>query len=152
MIDFIFKVVTGKSNKSSLLLSLDHEGNQISQIEIEGHIKALDYAQKTDEIVAVTKENSILNLTSEGVVLSKYEVDFNIQKLATSKDAKSFVALDDLSNVLFMEILDDDTEVFYEILCRGKAKCGTFVSAVYTVQCPKCASERNTVRIIKEKL
>jgi len=37
-------------------------------------------------------------------------------------------------------------ELFYEILCRGKDKCGTFVSAVKMDHCPKCRSPKVLVR------
>ncbi len=35
---------------------------------------------------------------------------------------------------------------FHEVLCRGPAKCGTFVSVRPLKACPKCGSARITVR------
>lgn len=35
---------------------------------------------------------------------------------------------------------------FHEIMCRGPAKCGTFVSVRPLKACPKCGSPRITVR------
>lgn len=43
-------------------------------------------------------------------------------------------------------------ESFYEILCRGKDKCGTFVSAVKIDQCPKCGSSKVLVRSMEKDL
>ena len=37
-------------------------------------------------------------------------------------------------------------ETFYEILCRGRDKCGTFVSAIEIDHCPKCRSTKVMVR------
>ena len=37
-------------------------------------------------------------------------------------------------------------EMFYEILCRGKDKCGTFVSSVKIDRCPKCKSAKVLIR------
>ncbi len=37
-------------------------------------------------------------------------------------------------------------ETFFEILCRGKDKCGTFVSAVKLDRCPKCSSAKVMIR------
>ena len=36
--------------------------------------------------------------------------------------------------------------MFYEILCRGKDKCGTFVSSVKIDRCPKCKSAKDLIR------
>lgn len=35
---------------------------------------------------------------------------------------------------------------FYEILCRGPSKCGTFVSVRLLDACPKCGSPKVAVR------
>jgi len=37
-------------------------------------------------------------------------------------------------------------EIFYEILCRGKDKCGTFVSAAKVDRCPKCHTTKVMIR------
>jgi len=34
----------------------------------------------------------------------------------------------------------------YEVMCRGKAKCGTFVSARRIDACPKCGEAKVSVR------
>jgi hypothetical protein len=102
-------------------------------------------------IVAANK-NDIYFLKDNGQSCHKQRVDFNIRKFAATMDGNSIACITDDSSLLFLESVDEDTEIFYEILCRGEAKCGTFVSAVYTGLCPRCSSERNVVRIIKEKL
>ena len=43
-------------------------------------------------------------------------------------------------------------ETFFEILCRGKDKCGTFVSAVKIERCPKCSSPKVLVREMSRDL
>ena len=43
-------------------------------------------------------------------------------------------------------------EEFYEIMCRGKQKCGTFVSSEEVGKCPKCGSERIILRVVKKNL
>ena len=75
-----------------------------------------------------------------------------MNNIAASRDGDAFVLANDSGDVLHLEFIDEDVDVFYEILCRGDAKCGTFVSAVYTPLCPRCGSEKNVVRIIKEKI
>ena len=40
----------------------------------------------------------------------------------------------------------DDGGTFYEILCRGPSKCGTFVSVRTLDACPKCGSPKIVVR------
>ncbi len=37
-------------------------------------------------------------------------------------------------------------ETFYEVLCRGKDRCGTFVSIVKIERCPKCKSSKLMIR------
>jgi hypothetical protein len=75
-----------------------------------------------------------------------------VQKLRITRDGKGFILSTVDGNLLSLERLDEDVEIFYEILCRGEKKCGTFVSAVYTDKCPRCSSDKTIVRIIKEKL
>lgn len=41
---------------------------------------------------------------------------------------------------------------FYEIMCRGQQKCGTFVSLKEVSKCPKCGSERIILRVVKKNL
>ena len=43
-------------------------------------------------------------------------------------------------------------EIFYEVLCRGKDKCGTFVSAVKLERCPKCRSAKIMIREMPKDL
>jgi len=43
-------------------------------------------------------------------------------------------------------------DVFYEIMCRGKQKCGTFVSSECVSQCPKCGEEKIILREVRKKL
>jgi rRNA maturation endonuclease Nob1 len=43
-------------------------------------------------------------------------------------------------------------DTFYEIMCRGEKKCGTFVSSENVSKCPKCGSDRIILRVVKKKL
>ncbi len=45
-----------------------------------------------------------------------------------------------------------DMDVFYEIMCRGKQKCGTFVSSEFVNQCPKCGEKKIMLREVRKKL
>ncbi|HEQ79218.1 MAG TPA: hypothetical protein ENN76_03015 [Euryarchaeota archaeon] len=38
-------------------------------------------------------------------------------------------------------LIKDEQELFFEILCKGKSRCGTFVSSAYTRRCPCCKGE-----------
>jgi predicted RNA-binding Zn-ribbon protein involved in translation (DUF1610 family) len=41
---------------------------------------------------------------------------------------------------------------FYEIMCRGERKCGTFVSSESVNQCPKCGTSKIILRVEKRRL
>ncbi len=45
-----------------------------------------------------------------------------------------------------------DTEEFFEIMCRGERKCGTFVSYENIGRCPKCGSEKIMLRVVRKRL
>ncbi len=56
-------------------------------------------------------------------------------------------AVGDASGHLFEDL--EGKEVYYEILCMGEAKCGTFVSATSAHACPKCGSAKALVRVAR---
>lgn len=45
-----------------------------------------------------------------------------------------------------------DMDVFYEIMCRGERKCGTFVSSEFVDKCPKCGASKIILRVEKKRL
>lgn len=45
-----------------------------------------------------------------------------------------------------------DTDVLYEIMCRGKERCGSFVSSRFLKQCPKCGAKKIILRVVRKKL
>lgn len=130
----------------------DLKGNKKWDKEIEGTVSSIDIPEKTKDIIVVVNENMIYYLKDQGQIGRKQNLDYHIRKFAASSHGENLACITSDSLVIYLENLEDDTEVFYEILCRGSAKCGTFVSAVYTESCPKCGSQRNVVRIIREKL
>ena len=113
---------------------------------------ALDVSEETMDVFAITNDNVLICLSKKGSALWKHDMDEKVQKLAVSNDGKSFVLCTEGGSILSLERLEEDIEIFYEILCRGEKKCGTFVSVVYTDKCPRCSSDKTIVRIIKEKL
>ena len=144
-----FFAISGEDGKIHVF---NLEGNKLWEKEIEGIVTSIDISEKTQDVIVVVNENMIYYLKDQGHIRHQQNLDYRIRKFAASSDGETLACITSDSLVIYLENLEDDTEVFYEILCRGSAKCGTFVSAVYTGSCPKCGSQRNVVRIIKEKL
>ena len=47
---------------------------------------------------------------------------------------------------------DRDGDVFFEIVCRGPQKCGSFVSYSDIEHCPKCRSKKILRRVVRKKV
>ncbi len=132
--------------------TFDRDGTEKWKQELGGPVLALDVVEQSNRIFTCIFNKGVVGLDSQGAELFMFETVENMEKIAASEEGDAFVVVSASGDVLHLEFIEEDMEVFYEILCRGDAKCGTFVSAVYTPLCPRCGSEKNVVRIIKEKI
>ncbi len=115
-------------------------------------VSALDVVDQSNRIFACVAGLGVAGLNRQGAELFLFETSEDMNRIAASSNGDAFALASASDDILFLEFIEEEVEVFYEILCRGDAKCGTFVSAVYTPLCPRCGSEKNVVRIIKEKI
>jgi outer membrane protein assembly factor BamB len=155
----IFDIIVGSEgsyiafdDETPKILYLNPKGELEWEKEFDSGIVSQNLIRKESNLFVATSDKVIMTIDKHGEILTSQEVDFNVNKITISKDGDSFIVLTEESDIFFIENLEEECEVFYEILCRGTEKCGTFVSAVYTGSCPRCGSDRNVVRIIKEKL
>jgi DNA-binding beta-propeller fold protein YncE len=130
----------------------DREGILRWKRDVRGTVTALDIVPKTSQIFACVREMGAVGMSKQGDELWMFSASEDLKRVSASRDGGSLALVDFSGDVMFLEFVDEEVEVFYEILCRGDAKCGTFVSAVYSPLCPRCGSEKNVVRIIKEKI
>lgn len=107
-----------------------------------------------DEIIGLSADEFVAVLHRSKIVLhdEKGEKMWVLPAEASSISTKGkALATGSNNNISYYEDVGD-SEVFYEIMCRGESRCGTFVSSSYVRLCPKCRSERITLRIAKSKI
>jgi hypothetical protein len=110
---------------------------------LPSHIKQID----VDEAVLVILEDSAVFLDLEThEQAARIDTDFS---LGHTRENTAVFGSD--KTVDFYEDVGD-MDVYYEIMCRGEQKCGTFVSSEFMKQCPKCGASKIILRVEKKKL
>jgi outer membrane protein assembly factor BamB len=99
-----------------------------------------------DELVAVLHSSKVVLYDEKGAKLWGLPAEAS----SVSTEGKA-LATGSNNNISYYEEVGD-SDVFYEIMCRGESRCGTFVSSSYVRLCPKCRSDRITLRIAKSKI
>jgi hypothetical protein len=122
---------------------LDRDGNTVWSEDYPDLVKQVD----AGEILLVVLEDAAVLLNretnqEEGRIQGKFSIgSVNKNALALARDKM----------VIFLEDTGDE-DVFYEIVCRGKRKCGSFASSKFVRQCPKCGAQKIILRVVKKKL
>lgn len=148
-LDLPEKVVTLSAGKSSLLAASPRKLFSINEDCEVSWEQSLD-----DEIIGLSADEFVAVLHRSKIVLhdEKGEKMWVLPAEASSISTKGkALATGSNNNISYYEDVGD-SEVFYEIMCRGESRCGTFVSSSYVRLCPKCRSERITLRIAKSKI
>lgn len=170
------KLCVGKEGN---VILFERSGKQLCQIDLNESLVSLD---TTRELAVAGLRYKYLFLTEDCRVASEHTLDDSITALSADKNVAIAlphkVVLYDLDGNLKWTLPVDatwvftrgegiavasgkklsyyedvgDKEVLYEIICRGESRCGTFVSSTYVRTCPKCRSERITMRITRKTL
>lgn len=122
---------------------LDSKGEEAWKEDFQSPVKQIDIGESL--LVVLENEAVILDNKSRDR-LWKVKGEFVLGSVC--KDAFALVKE---KTVIFMKEMGDE-EVFYEIMCRGSEKCGSFVSSRFLRRCPKCGAEKIILRIVKKKL
>jgi hypothetical protein len=122
---------------------LDSKGGPLWMEEFPGHVKHIDVGE------------NLLVILEDSAVFIDLETH---QKTSRIDGAFSLGYLNENTAVFAWERTVDfredvgDRDVYYEIMCRGERKCGTFVSSEFVSQCPKCGANKIIFRVEKKKL
>jgi len=122
---------------------LDSDGEPLWKEGLPSHIKQID----VDEAVLVILEDSAVFLDLEthekaARIDSGFSLGHTRENTAVFGSDKTVDFYEDVG----------DMDVYYEIMCRGEQKCGTFVSSEFVRQCPKCGASKIILRVEKKKL
>jgi hypothetical protein len=125
------------------VLALDRKGETVWKREFQDHVKNID---AEGVLLVITEgEATFLDLSTHESI-TQIHGDFSLGKLSGDT-----VVLASDKTVGFHEDVGD-VDVFYEIMCRGEQKCGTFVSSEFVNSCPKCGAGKIIIRVEKKKL
>lgn len=148
-VDVPDEVVMLSAGKSSLFAASPRKIfsiNEDCEISWEQGLRDEVIGLSADEFVAVLHSSKIVLRDEKGEKL--WALPAAVSSISTKGKA---LATGSNKNISYYEEVGD-REVFYEIMCRGESRCGTFVSSSYIRLCPKCRSERITLRIAKSKI
>ncbi|TET89107.1 MAG: hypothetical protein E3J35_11205 [Methanomassiliicoccales archaeon] len=131
-------VVTGKEVKK-----LDKNGEEVWNKDLGDEIRQIDVGKY---LLALLGNEAILLNTETSDPVWNLNGEFTLGSID-----KEELALARERTIIFMRDVGEE-EVFYEVMCRSKEKCGTFVSTKFLRRCPKCGAERIILRIVRKKL
>jgi outer membrane protein assembly factor BamB len=123
--------------------ALDSKGDVLWKESFPNHIKQID----SNGVILIIFEGGTEFLdpgTRESV--SRVDRGFSLGQLSEN----TAVFASDKSVEFYEDV--GDMDVFYEIMCRGERKCGTFVSSEFVNECPKCGASKIILRVEKKRL
>lgn len=147
--DFTEDIVALSGGENSLFVALPQKILSVTEdceISLEKSLDDTVLGLSADELVAVLHSSKVALYDQNG----EERWLFPAEASAISTEGKAVAVAVEKELSYFEEVGESD--VLYEIMCRGESRCGTFVSSSYLRQCPKCKSSRITMRIVKRDL
>jgi outer membrane protein assembly factor BamB len=123
--------------------ALDSKGESLWSENFPNHVRQID---SNGVILVVLEGEAVLIDPGTHGTVSRIERGFSLGQI--SDNTAVFVSG---KSVEFFEDVGD-MDVYYEIMCRGERKCGTFVSSEFVNQCPKCGASKIILRVEKKRL
>lgn len=123
--------------------ALDSKGESLWKESFSDHVK---HIVSNGMILVILEGGTVFMDPETHEIVSRIDHGFSLGHLSDNTAV--------FASERTVEFCEDvgDMDVFYEIMCRGERKCGTFVSSEFVDECPKCGASKIILRVEKKEL